>query len=179
MTVLAAEDLFLVPNGTIIAELVAFLIILFVLQRYVVPRMQQVMADRQKMISEQIEESKQAKERLAAAEEQYKKALDEARTEAAKIRDDARAQGQQILEELRRKAQTEQDRIVAQGRDQLSAERQQLVAELRAELGQLAVELAGRIVGESLEAEARRTGTVERFLRELEQGEMAESRGSR
>jgi F-type H+-transporting ATPase subunit b len=179
MTVLAAEDLFLVPNGTIIAELIAFLIILFILHRYVVPRLQKAMTDRQKMIEDQIEESKQAKERLEAAEKQYKEAMDEARTEAAKIRDDARAQGTAILEDLRRQAQAEQDRIVAQGREQLAAERQQLVAELRSELGRLAVELAGRIVGESLEDEARRAGTVERFLGELDQDQMAESRGSR
>lgn len=187
MTVLASEgggDLFLVPNGTIIAELIAFLIILFILHRYVVPPLQRALTDRQKMIAKQVEESKEATERLEAAEQKYQEALDEARTEAARIRDDARAQGQQILEELRRKAQAEQERIVAQGREQLSAERQQLVAELRAELGRLAVELAGRIVGESLEAEARRSGTVERFLSELEQTEgtdkqMAQSRGSR
>ncbi len=50
----------------------------------------------------------------------------------------------------------------------MQAQRAQLVAELREELGRNAVLLAGRIVGESLEDEARRRGTVDRFLNELE-----------
>jgi F-type H+-transporting ATPase subunit b len=57
---------------------------------------------------------------------------------------------------------------VAQGRAQLEAQRAQIVAELRADLGRHAVELASRIVGESLEDEARTRGTVDRFLDDLD-----------
>ena len=45
---------------------------------------------------------------------------------------------------------------------------QQIVAELRGDLGRVSVELASKIVGESLEDEARQRRTVERFLAELE-----------
>ena len=65
------------------------------------------------------------------------------------------------------RAREESDRIIHAGRDALAAERGSIVRELRSELGGLAVELAGRIVGEALEDEARRRGTVERFLEEL------------
>jgi F-type H+-transporting ATPase subunit b len=44
------------------------------------------------------------------------------------------------------------------------------VRAIQAEVGQLAVELAGRVVGESLEDEALRRRTVERFLADLESG---------
>jgi F-type H+-transporting ATPase subunit b len=65
------------------------------------------------------------------------------------------------------KAREEHDRIIAAGREALIAERTPIVRELRAEPGSLAVDLAGRIVGESLADEARKRGTVERFLQEL------------
>ena len=52
--------------------------------------------------------------------------------------------------------------------DLLAAERQRLVTEIRADIGRIAVDLAGRIIGESLADEARRANTVERFLDELD-----------
>ncbi len=90
------------------------------------------------------------------------------RTEAAQIRDDARADAESIRTEILAKAREESDRIIAAGRDSLAVERQTIVRELRAEVGGLAVDLASRIVGESLADEARRKGTVERFLTDLE-----------
>ena len=103
-----------------------------------------------------------------AALEQYRAQLAEARNEAAQIRDQARAEGQQILEELRTQAQEESARIVARGEEQLATQRQQVVNELRGQIGALAVDLAGRVVGESLADDARRRGTVDRFLAELD-----------
>jgi F-type H+-transporting ATPase subunit b len=51
---------------------------------------------------------------------------------------------------------------------QIQAERQQAVTSLRAEVGTLATTLAGRIVGESLEDDARSGRVVDRFLADLE-----------
>jgi F-type H+-transporting ATPase subunit b len=167
-TVLADSN-FLVPNATLIAELLAFAIILWVLYRYIVPPVQKMMRERQELIRGQIEESRQAHEQLAKAEAEYQRALTEARAEAAKIRDGARADADRLREELRAQAQEEADRIRERSAEQLVTQRQQVVNELRAEIGRLAVTLAGRIVGESLEDDARRQRTVDRFLGELEQ----------
>jgi F-type H+-transporting ATPase subunit b len=112
-----------------------------------------------------------AEERQAEANalfEQYQQQLAEARSDAARIRDEARSQAEGVRAELLDKAREESERIVAAGRDQLTAERQNIVRGLRAEIGTLAVDLAGRIVGESLADEARQRGTVERFLSDLD-----------
>jgi F-type H+-transporting ATPase subunit b len=100
--------------------------------------------------------------------ERYKLQLAEARTEAARIRDEARADAVGIREDILAKAREESDRIVTAGKEQLTAERQSIIRELRAEVGTLAVDLASKIVGESLADEARRKGTVDRFLADLE-----------
>jgi F-type H+-transporting ATPase subunit b len=100
--------------------------------------------------------------------EQYRAQLAEARTDAARIRDDARADAEGIRQDVLAKAREESDRIIAAGKEQLSAERATIVRELRAEVGTIAVDLASKIVGESLADEARRKGTVERFLSDLE-----------
>jgi F-type H+-transporting ATPase subunit b len=81
--VLAQEeggDLFLLPNATILVELVIFLLILFVIWRYVVPPIRKATQERQEMIRRQVEESRQAKERLEQADAAYREALSEART---------------------------------------------------------------------------------------------------
>nr|WP_312864245.1 F0F1 ATP synthase subunit B [Saccharopolyspora phatthalungensis] len=159
----------IVPDPSeIVVGLVAFVLLLFVLWKYAIPRFEKVYAERSERIEGGIAKAEAAQAEAQRTLEQYKSQLAEARAEAARIRDDARAEGQQILEEMRTQAQTESERIVNQGQAQLAHQRAQIVAELRSELGRQAVELAGRVVGESLEDEARRRGTVDRFLDELE-----------
>ena len=161
-------DIFLIPNATFFVELVIFLIVLGVLWRYAVPPVKRAMDERQAMIRRQIEESQQASKRLAEAEARYAQALAEARIEAAKIRESARADAQEIKEEMRQQAEQEVARIRQRGEEQLASQREAVVRELRGELGKLAVTLAGRIVGESVADDARRAGTVDRFLDEME-----------
>ena len=69
---------------------------------------------------------------------------------------------------MRQQDEQEVARIQQRGEEQLATQREQVVRELRAELGRLAVTLAGRIVGESMADDTRRAGTVDRFLQELE-----------
>ena len=163
-----AEGNFLVPNATFFAELIAFLIILFILGRYVVPPVQKAMRDRQEIIQKQMDEAEATKVKLAEAQAEYREAMNKAAAEAAQIREASRADAAAIREEMLAKAREEADRIIAAGQDRLIAERQTIVRELRAEIGTLAVDLASRIVGESLADEARQRGTVERFLAELD-----------
>jgi F-type H+-transporting ATPase subunit b len=161
-------DLFLIPNATFFVELVIFLIVLGVIWRYVVPPVKRATGERQEMVRRQIQESQQATKRLAEAEARYSAALAEARVEAAKIREAARADAQEIKDEMRQQAENEVARIRERGAEQLATQREQVVRELRGELGKLAVTLAGRIVGESVADDARRAGTVDRFLDELQ-----------
>ena len=169
--VLAAEE---APNPIIphipevILGIVAFVILLLVLKKYVVPRFEAAYEERAQMIEGGIEKAEKAQAEAEDALAKYRAQLHEARSEAAKIRDDARLEAEQIKAELRAEAEAESQRIVAQGQAQLQAQKAQIIAELRADMGRNAVELASRIVGESLEDEARRRGTVDRFLEELD-----------
>jgi F-type H+-transporting ATPase subunit b len=170
MNILAAESSnpLLPPVGEIIVGLITFGILCLVMFKFVVPRFEQVFQARREAIEGGIERAEAMQAEAKAALEQYRAQLAEARNEAAQIRDQARAEGQQILVELRTQANEESARIVARGEEQLATQRQQLVNELRGQIGTLAVELAGRVVGESLAEDARRRGTVDRFLAELD-----------
>jgi F-type H+-transporting ATPase subunit b len=168
-----ASNNFLLPNWTFVAEFIAFLLILAVIARYIVPIVAKGMRAREAMIAKQVEDSEEAKRQLAAAEQKYQEALHEARTEAAQIRENARAEAQRTVEELRTQAQEEQARIVARGDEMLASQRASIVRELRAEIGTLAVELAEKIVSQRLADEAQVSATVDAFLAGLEAKDVA------
>ncbi|CAM3359222.1 F0F1 ATP synthase subunit B [Stackebrandtia soli] len=153
----------------IVVGVIAFALLCFVLMKFVFPKMEETYRKRVDAIEGGIERANKAQEEANQLLEQYRRQLAEARTEASSIRDEARADAVAAKEEILAEARTESERIIAAGRDQLAASRQQLLTELRSDVGELAVTLAGRIVGESLADEARRAGTVERFLSELDQ----------
>jgi len=162
------ESNFLVPNATFFVELAAFLVLLFLLSKYVIPPINRAMTARQDAIREQFAELDEAKSEASAAEEEFKAQIADARHEAARIREEAREQGAAIIAEMREQAQAEAARIVEHAHTQIEADRKAAAASLRGEVGTLATTLAGRIVGESLDDEARQSRVVDRFLTELE-----------
>jgi len=167
----AAEDStgIIIPAWSeVIVGTVAFALLCFVLMKFVFPKMEETFKARVDAIEGGIERANKAQEEANALLEQYRQQLAEARTAAAQIREEARADAHGIRADILAKAEEDRDRILAAGRDQLAANRQQLIRELRGEIGELSVELAGRIVGESLADQARQSGTVERFLADLD-----------
>ena len=159
---------FLIPNGTFIAEMIIFLIILFVIGKYVVPFVNLQLAKRQEAIRLEFQELEDARAKLEATEAEYRDLIANARADAARQREEAREEGAQILADLRAQAQVESERIKQAAHQQIEAKRSRTVEALRAEVGSLAVELAGRVVGESLSDDARQRRVVERFLTEVE-----------
>jgi F-type H+-transporting ATPase subunit b len=168
---------FLAPNGTFLVEVIAFGIIVWILAKFVIPPINKAMTARQDAIRSQFAELDDAKDDAQKAEEEFKAQIADARKQAAKIREEATEQGNQIVAEAREKANVEAGRIIDHGHAQIEAERKQAVASLRAEVGTLATELAGRIVGESLEDDERSNRVVDRFLADLETMETAEKAG--
>jgi F-type H+-transporting ATPase subunit b len=171
-TLLAAssggDSNFLVPNGTFIAELVAFALLLWALSHYVLPPLTKAMTTRQDFIDRQIQDAKESRERLEKLEAEQRELLEETRADASRIREEARAAGRAIIAELRQKAEEESARIHERGEQQLAAEREQVIAAVRSDLGRLATDLAERIVGESLEDDSRQRRIVDRFLDDLD-----------
>ncbi|MDT9595107.1 F0F1 ATP synthase subunit B [Nocardioides zeae] len=159
----------LIPHiPELVLGVVVFLVLLWLVNKFVVPNFEKTFAERTSAIEGGLAaaETKQAEADAKLAE--LEKQLADARHEAARIREEAREQGATIVSEMREQAQAESTRIVEAGKAQIEAERQQAVTSLRAEVGALATGLAGRIVGESLEDEARQSRVVDRFLADLE-----------
>ena len=99
--------------------------------------------------------------------------LAEARHEASRLREEAREQGARSRPSSARRRRPRPVVLIEAAHVQIEADRQQAFSQLRSELGRLSTDLAGRIVGESLEDEARQSRTVDRFLEELESSNAA------
>ena len=160
---------FLVPNGTFLVSLLAFLILVWIFGKYLIPPISKAMTERQEAIRKEFAHLEDAQADARQAEAEYKEQLNNAKHEAARIREEAREQGAQIVQEAREKAQTEADRIIEHGHTQIEADRKAAMASLRRDVGSLATTLAGRIVGESMDDDERQGRVVERFLADLEE----------
>lgn len=159
----------LMPNWwEILVVAVGFAVLLWIVVKFVVPAFEKTFAERAEAIEGGIAKAEKAQAEASAALEEYKQQLTDARTEANRIREEARAEGAQILAELKEKAAAEAARITEQAHAQIEAERQHAVTSLRSEVGSMATALAGRIVGESLDDDARASRVVDRFLADLE-----------
>jgi len=173
-TYLAAETTETTHNPIIplwqelVLGIIAFALICYVLMKFVFPRMEETFRARVDAIEGGIKRAEEAQAEANRLLEQYRAQLAEARTEAARIRDEARADAEGIRQDVLARARAESERIIAVGNDQLNAQRESILRQLRSEVGTLAVDLAGRIVGESLADEARSRGTVDRFISELD-----------
>ena len=157
---------------------VAFLIVFGVLARVLLPRMQKTLAERTDAIEGGLQRADEAQKEANEALAQYHQQLAEARHEAARLREQAREEGAQIVAEMREQGNAERQRLIDAAHAQIAADRAQALQSLKAEVGGIAVELASRVVGESLAEEARQRRTVDRFLAELEGQAEPESAGA-
>ena len=159
----------LIPHtAELIVGAVAFILLFLVMRSKVVPMFEKAFTARTEAIQGGMERAEKAQLEAQRALSQYNDQLSKAREEAQTLREEARVQGASIVEELRVKAQEEAARITATAHASIEAERQQAITSLRTEVGALAVELASKIVGESLDDQARQSRIVDRFLDDLE-----------
>ncbi len=157
-----------VPVDELIIGLVAFLIVFWALSKLALPGIRKALDERTAAIEGGIARAEEREREAEAMHAQYQAQLAEARTEAAQIRAQAQADKSAMVEEAKREAAEAAAAVTACAEASIEAERASTVASLRREVGALAVTLAGKVVGESLDDDARARATVDRFIADLE-----------
>ncbi|WP_225850321.1 F0F1 ATP synthase subunit B [Streptomyces sp. HPF1205] len=172
MTFLAEEGAQnpLIPSSAeLVVGLLCFFIVFGILGKKLLPNIQKTLEERHDAIEGGLERAAEAQAEANRTLEEYKAQLAEARHEAARITEQAREQGAQIIAEMREEGQRQREAIIAAGHAQIEADRRQVTVTLRQEVGRIATDLAGKLVGESLEDHARQSRTIDRFLDGLEE----------
>lgn len=163
----------LIPHiPELIFGFVMLAIVYVVVAKKVVPNIERAYEERRAAIEGGMKQAEEAQAAAEAALQSYEAQLAEARSEANAIREQAREDGASIIAEMRNQANAEAARITESAKRQIEAERSQAVLSLRQEVGAMSTALASKIVGESLEDEVRQKGIVDRFLAELEAGDI-------
>ncbi|MCF2528075.1 F0F1 ATP synthase subunit B [Yinghuangia soli] len=161
-------DPLLPPLDEIVIGGVAFLIVFYFLAKVLLPRIRQTLEDRTDAVVGGLARASEAQAEAQSERARCRDLLADARREAARLTEDGRAQGAAVYAEMRAEAARTKDEIIASGHAQIEADRKQASAALRQDIGGLAADLAGRIVGESLRDAALQRRIVDRFLDELE-----------
>ncbi|MDA8268977.1 MAG: F0F1 ATP synthase subunit B [Actinomycetota bacterium] len=151
-----ASSNFLVPNGTLIVEIVAFLIVLFVIGKYVLPPLNRTLEERQQQIRASLAQAEEARAEADETRAQRQQILDEARQQAREVVAQANATAERLRTEAVDRAQQEHDRILAAAEDEIAAARRRAVEEVSAQLGALAMAVARQVVGREVDASAHR-----------------------
>ncbi len=157
----------IIPSlNELIVGILAFAVLFGVLWRFALPRADQVLEERTENIEGKLEHAERERQQAEELLRQYRERLSSAEQEAQRIIDEARANADRLRKDLMGKAEQEAQRVIEQGRQAILGERDRAVRELRTEVGRLAVELATRVIGDSLDRD-RQLRLVDQYIEQL------------
>ncbi len=141
-------------NLTLIGQLISFTIFVGFCMKYVWPPVSAALAERQKKIAEGLDAADKAARDLETAKAQIAEELQSARTQVAELLEQANKRSSQIVEEAQEKARAEAGKILASAQAQIAQDAAQARESLRAEVANLAVAGAERVLGATIDAKA-------------------------
>lgn len=156
------------PIYELVIGTLAFGIVFFALAKFAFPAISKTLDERADAIEGGLARAENSQAEAAAMLEQYRAQLADARGEAATIRSEAQAEKAAMIESARGEAATAAASVTERAQAQIEAERSQAMASLRRDVSELALTLAGKVVGESLTDDARARASVDRFIADLE-----------
>ncbi len=162
----SGTDLILPAIDELIWGAVAFAIVLFVLNRFAFPKLREAVEAREKQIQSDLEAADRSRREAEQQKRQYESQIADARGEANRIVEEARQQAEEVRRDLIAKAEREAEQITTRAQEQLAAERSRAVSELQSTVGDLAIELAEKVVGRALDQGTHRE-LVDSYIREV------------
>jgi F-type H+-transporting ATPase subunit b len=145
---------------------IAFLLLLFLMYRTVWPSVDKAFKNRRDNIEGKLEQAEREREEADQLLEQYRRRLRDAEDETQRILEEARSNAERVRRDLLAKAEADAGRELDRARQAIRGERDQAIRQLRNEVGTLAVELATRVVGDSLDRE-RQLRLVDQYIGQL------------
>ena len=162
------QNILRVPLDELIIGTIAFAIVFFMLAKFAFPAINKTLEERADAIEGGLKRAEDSQAEAAALLDQYRAQLTEARTEAANIRAQAQAEKTAMIDAAKSEAVAAAAAVTERAQAQMEAERAQALTSLRRDVSDLALTLAGKVVGETLTDDARARATVDRFIADLE-----------
>jgi F-type H+-transporting ATPase subunit b len=154
--VIASNSNFLVPDGTFVAEFIAFLIIVGIIAKYILPPLNKAMQARQEEIKTSLAAADSARAEADETRSQRQGILDEARQRARDIVTQANKSAERTAAQADERGQEEYERLVRAAATEIALARQRAADEVSAQLGALALSVAKQIIGREIDATSHR-----------------------
>ena len=156
-------------NGTVIVELITFLIMLALLARFVFPIIVRLAEERQRLVAEQLSEAEKARAEAEAKLKDAQAKLDDARKTAQGVIDAAGKSAEQLRAEMKDKAEAEAKRIADAAAKQIEVERDKAIQAVRGEVADLVVEATQKVLGEAIDSQTHRK-LIDKAIAEVASG---------
>jgi F-type H+-transporting ATPase subunit b len=138
----------------LIVGAIAFAILFFFMWKWVLPRINALLEERRQRIQRELEQAEETRRTAERELEEYRQQVAGAREEANRIMEEARRAADQLRADLQTRAEQDAQATVARAQEEIRAERDRVFQELRGEVGEIAVEIAERVVGQALDKNA-------------------------
>lgn len=148
------SSIFIVPDGTFIVEVIAFVIVLGVVAKYLVPYINTQLQARQDIIAAELAAADEAKSEAEAADEERRSELEQARVQARQIVEQAQHTADRLAEEAKARGQREYDERVSSAEAEVRLARQRALEEASQRMGELVVWVVERIIEREVDASA-------------------------
>ncbi|MBA2263390.1 MAG: F0F1 ATP synthase subunit B [Chloroflexi bacterium] len=155
-------------------QVVNFLLLLYLLNRFLFKRVFALLDERQRTISKGLEDAEVAARDRELARAEREAAVSEARKEANEMIARANKVAEDTRNEILTDARAEAEKVSARARDEIVAEKDKAMAELRAQVADLALFAAGKLVRREMDDPTQRR-LVEEFLAEVQPTRPAKS----
>ena len=150
-------------------QVVNFLLLLYLLNRFLFKRVFALLDERRTRISKGLEDAEVAARDRELARAEREAAVEGARKEAAALLANANKIATDTRDEILAKAREDAEKVTERAREEITAEKEKAMAELRAQVADLALEAAGKLVRSDMNATTQRR-LVEEFLAETPSG---------
>ena len=151
----------------LIAQIVNFLILLWILNRFLYKPILKLFKDRSSKIEDGIKTAENLKKQAAEAEERHRQYLEEAKKEAHRIIEQATKLGDEEKKKIIEMANEEARKIVDKTMQEINAEKQNIMAEIKKEVGEMVVTLSASMIKKKLDEKSQRT-LIEEAIKEVE-----------
>ena len=142
--------------GSLVAQVIAFLILYIVLARFVFPILTKTLEERRVRIQEGIDNAERAKQDLASAERRIEAMLNEARLESQKVIASATTAAERLKADIETQAQQRAREIERQAGTRIEQQVSKAKAELRQQVADLAIAAAEKVIGGSMDTTTNR-----------------------
>lgn len=153
--------------GLILWTSVIFLLVWFFLGRMAFRPIQKALRQREVDIQASLDEAKRAREDMANLKSENERLLIEAREERAKILKEAKEVKASIIEEAKVQAREEAKKIVNNAKQEIENQRMAAVTDLKNQVGNMAIDIAERIIRMELKGSAEHEGFVAKLVDDL------------